>query len=147
MAKVPWDPSMGRSTPPPATAQPKARYAPCRPRGLPFLEGVLSQPHADRKLTAFVRFREYVERRSKRKSRISVTDRARAAELATLDAHTIVNRQSLLDLNAATWSVIYRIAVTTNTSPKTIIEALVTLGLEQVSYAVRADGVASAIAC
>jgi len=117
-----------------------------RPRGLPYLEQLLTDPRVERKLSAFVRFRDYVERRQKRHSRASVTDRAIAKELSSIEEHQVVRRRSALDLTAATWTVIYQLGVATNTSPKTILEALVSLGLEQTSYAIRADGVTPPIA-
>ena len=117
-----------------------------RPRGLAYLDGVLKQPNAGRKLSAFVRFREYVARRTGRHSRATATDRAIANELAVGDVHSVVSRRSCLDLTAATWATIYRLGVVTDTSPKTILEALVSLGLEQASMSIREQGIAPQVA-
>lgn len=139
----PWDPSLGASRPLPVAPAP--RVAPARPRGLPYLESLLTQPRVERKLTSFVRFRDYVERRQKRHSRAGAIDRARARELKDTPPHTVIRRRGDIDLAAATWAVIYALGVATDTSTKTIVEALVSLGLESTSESIRRDGVGPSV--
>ena len=144
-----WDPSKGESRPTPGTVakkEAKPRCQPCRPRGLAYLDGVLKQPNASRKLSAFVRFREHLSNRAGRKSRASILDRARLIELERAEPRTIVNRESHLEFDAATWTTILRLANATDSSGKTILEALVLLGLEQTSFAIREQGTAPSVA-
>ena len=146
VSALPWNATDGASRPRRETPRPPTpSCAPARPRGLPYLDRVLQQPHADRKLSAFVRFREYVERRAGRHSRTSITDRARLRELEQINEHTVIERRSNLELTAATWLTILRLSTATNTSTKTILEALVSLGLEQTAYAIREQGSAPAV--
>ena len=111
----------------------------CRPRGLPYLEKLLSHPRgAAAKLGAFVRFRQYVEKRAFRGSRPTAHDRARGNEYRNADPHTVIEARIRVSLPAAAWSVIHSLGNATDSSPKTILEALVLIGLEQTAYSIRA---------
>jgi hypothetical protein len=123
----------------PTTAK-KKRRTDVRPRGLAYLERLLTDPGVAKRLSAFARFRQYIEARSSRRSRMTALDRARGAELVKEDPHLVIDRWGRIELPASAWAVIYGIGNQTDSSPKSVLEALIYIGLEQTASSVRSSG-------
>ena len=139
MARKPWDPSLGPSRP---RVMPRA-YSEARPLGIGYLERALAAPRSAGKLAAFGRFRLYIERRvTRRASKMTALDRAIAAELQSTDPRLVCNRRGEVDLPASALAVVYGLAREVDCSPKTVIEALILIGIEHTSNAIREAGFA-----